>query len=327
MIKTKGIVLLQFGGPDSLEAVEPFLYNLFNDRDIIQFPGGRLTQRLFAYGISKRRYKKLQQKYSEIGGKSPIVEKTKQQQSALQQVLDDRFGSDVIHVELAMRYWKPFTDLAIRTLMGRGIRDIVLLPLYAQYSITNAGSSYHEWDRQTLRLGAEFSERRVMQYHTHPLYIKAFQDRIGQALIKFTNASGVFILFSAHGTPLYIVEGGDPYSTQINETMEMVMTELKHTYPYTLSYQSKVGPREWLTPDTEATIKRLAHEGVKKLLVIPISFVSDHIETSHELDIEAREEAHEEGIEEFIVLEGLNDSPLFIQALADIATKELDKLG
>ncbi len=132
MTDQKAVVLLQFGGPDSLEAVEPFLYNLFRDNDIIQFPGGKLTQNIFAKVISKLRYKKLQQKYSEIGGKSPIVEKTFEQQKALQKFFDDKFGSGKILVELGMRYWKPFTDVAIRSLQEKNIRDVVLLPLYAQ---------------------------------------------------------------------------------------------------------------------------------------------------------------------------------------------------
>ncbi len=325
MTKNKGVVLLQFGGPDSLDAVEPFLYNLFKDNDIIQFPGGKFTQKIFAKGISKIRYKKLQQKYAEIGGKSPIVEKTLQQQRALQKLLDEKYGEDTIHVELAMRYWKPFTDTAIHSLQQKGIHDIVLLPLYAQYSITNAGSSYNEWDRISKRLGLKFNERRISQYYNDPQYVNAFKERIAQALAKFSNTSDVYILFSAHGTPINIVEKGDPYSIQIKETMELIMKDLKDTYRYGLSFQSKVGPREWLTPDTEATIEKLGHSGIKKLLVVPISFVSDHIETSHELDIEAREEAVEAGIEEFIVSEGLNDSALFIQTLADLAIKELEK--
>ncbi|MDP4236340.1 MAG: ferrochelatase, partial [Bacteroidota bacterium] len=210
-------------------------------------------------------------------------------------------------------------------LQAKGITDLVMLPLYAQYSVTNAGSSYNEWDRQKKRAGATFNERRIDQYYDHPLYIKAFTERISQALTKFSDQNGVHILFSAHGTPLNIVERGDPYSTQIKETVELVIKDFKKDYPYHLSYQSKVGPREWLTPDTESTIEELGKSGVKKLLVVPISFVSDHIETSHELNIEAREEAEEVGIEDFIVSEGLNDSPLFIQTLADLAIKELEK--
>jgi ferrochelatase len=319
-------VLLQFGGPDSLDAVEPFLYNLFCDYDIVQFPGGKLTQKIFAKGISKLRYKKLQQKYAEIGGKSPIVEKTFAQQRALQKSLDEKFGAGAIFVELAMRYWKPFTHSAIKSLVKKQITDIILLPLYPQYSITNAGSSFHEWEKQSKKLRTLFNEKRVLQYHAHPLYIKAFQERIDQAIAKFTGTKDVFILFSAHGTPLDIVEKGDPYSAQIKETMDLIMDKFTDNYQHSLSYQSKVGPKKWLAPDTDVTIEELAKEGLKKLLLVPISFVSDHIETSHELNIEAREEAEKLGVEEFIVSEGLNDSPLFIEALADIAILELEKL-
>jgi ferrochelatase len=327
MTKTKGVVLLQFGGPDSLDAVRPFLYNLFNDNDIIKFPGGKLTQKLFAWGISTRRYKHLQEKYAEIGGLSPIVPRTLEQQSALQNFFDDKYGAGAVHIELAMRYWNPLTEAAIRNLQKKEIRDIVLLPLYAQYSITNAGSSLNEWDRVKKRLGVNFNERRILQYHTHPSYIGGFRERIDQALRKFSDPSDVYILFSAHGTPMYIVEMGDPYSAQIQETVELVMNDFREQYRYSISYQSKVGPRKWLEPDTESTIKNLAESGVKKMLVVPISFVSDHIETSHELEIEAREEAHEAGITEFVVSEGLNSSPLFIETLGDIASKELSLLG
>lgn len=327
MTKKKAVVLLQFGGPDSLEAVEPFLYNLFSDNDIIQFPGGKLTQKIFAKVITKLRYKKLQAKYSEIGGRSPIVQKTLEQQKELQRSLDEKFGKDRIHVELAMRYWKPYTEAAIRSLQEKGIEDIVLLPLYAQYSITNAGSNYNEWDRKSKKLKVKFNDRRIIQYYDNPLYVQAFVERINQALSKFSDLSGIHILFSAHGTPMNIVEQGDPYSIQIKETVKLVMQELQNGFPHSLSYQSKVGPREWLAPDTETTIKKLGESGIKKLLVVPISFVSDHIETSHELNIEAREEAEECGIKEFIVSEGLNDSPVFIQALTELAAAELKKFN
>jgi ferrochelatase len=327
MTNQKAVVLLQFGGPDSLDAVEPFLYNLFCDNDIVQFPGGKLTQKIFAKGISKLRYKKLQQKYAEIGGKSPIVEKTLSQQRALQKLFDEKLGTGAVHVGLAMRYWKPFTNAAIKSLQQKNIRDIVLLPLYAQYSITNAGSAYNEWDRQSKKLHATFDERRILQYHTNPMYIRAFQQRIEEALPKFSDTKDIYILFSAHGTPLNIVEKGDPYSKQIKETVDLVMEKFKNDFQHSLSWQSKVGPRKWLEPDTEATIEVLAHQGKKKLLVVPISFVSDHIETAHELAIEAKEEALEHGVEEFIVSEGLNDSPLFIEMLANLAIAELNKFG
>ncbi|MEO6939419.1 MAG: ferrochelatase [Candidatus Kapaibacterium sp.] len=318
-----GVVLLQFGGPDSLEAVEPFLYNLFNDRDIITFPFGPRFQKVFAKGISKRRAPTVAEKYGEIGGKSPIVQKTLEQTEALQaRFLREPlpFPVRVIH---AMRYWKPFTEEAVNTLTSEGIRDIVLLPLYAQYSKTNAGSSYNEWDRVTKRLGVTFSERRIEEYRSDGKYLQALSERIDQALAKFPDPSKVRLLFTAHGTPVDMVFGGDPYVYHIRDTMEALMRLRGDDLPYQLSFQSKVGPKQWLTPSTFATFEELGNEGVKDLLVIPIAFVSDHIETLHELEIEGREVTDKAGIERMIVMEGLNDYPLFIEALFDLAMKEI----
>ncbi|MEI8135485.1 MAG: ferrochelatase [bacterium] len=326
MKNKKAIVLLQFGGPDSLDAVKPFLFNLFKDPDIVQFPGGMLTQRLFAFAISTLRFKKLQQKYSEIGGRSPITETTFKQRDALQQAMDLHYGKDEVLVTVAMRYWKPETSVTINELIKKGITDILLLPLYAQYSVTNAGSAFNEWDRQVAKLNATFNDRRVKHYHKNPTYIQSFQERIQQALEKFNSNENIYILFSAHGTPLDIVKKGDPYSEQIRETMELVVEPFRAQYKYGLSFQSKVGPKKWLEPDTEETIEHLIKEGKKKLLIVPISFVSDHIETLHELNIEAREEAEEAGVEEFIVSEGLNISPTFIRALTEISVSELEHL-
>ncbi len=319
-------MLLQFGGPDSLDAVEPFLYNLFCDEDIVQFPLGFLTKKIFAKIISSTRSKKIKGKYAEMGGKSPIVEQTFEQQRALQKALDERYGKDEVYVGLAMRYWKPFTAAAIEELTKRGITDIVLLPLYAQYSITNAGSSFNEWDREVKRLGKKFNDRRINEYHVDPNYIAAFNDRIDAALKNFSSTDGLHILFSAHGTPIDIVEKGDPYSKQIEASMNLIMKSRPENFKYSLAFQSKVGPKKWLEPSTDETVEALAHNGLKKLLVVPISFVSDHIETVYEIGIETKEEALSDGIEEFHLVEGLKDSPLFIKTLTELAAKELDSM-
>lgn len=249
------VVLLQFGGPDSLEAVEPFLFNLFNDSDIVELPFGPRFQKTFARIISKRRSKSVRLKYQEIGGKSPIVDKTFGQVEALQKYLDNILKEKVI-VKVAMRYWKPFTDQIISELQKEGIEDVVLLPLYAQYSKTNAGSSYNEWDRMLKKLHASFHERRIMEYRRDPKYLAALNERIDQALTKFKDPSKVFLLFSAHGTPIDMVERGDPYSHHIIDTMEALMDLRGRDLPYKLSYQSKVGPKKWLTPATDATVKK-----------------------------------------------------------------------
>lgn len=321
------VVVLQFGGPDSLDVVEPFLYNLFSDNDIVQIPFSYLLQKPVAKLISSQRSKGVREKYAEIGGKSPIVEKTHQQVAELQARLDIEYGEGVIPVILAMRYWKPFTEEAMDKVRSLGVKNIVFLPLYAQYSKTNAASSYNEWDRLKKRQGVEFNEKRIYYYHKNEKYIRAFNERIDQALARFAKPDDVYILFSAHGIPIDLVFEGDAYPVHINETMEAIMQARKFKHQYSLSYQSKVGPKQWLTPSTEETLKIFGKNGMKKLLIVPIAFVSDHIETLHELDIELREIAEHVGIEEYQVMEGLNDSPVFIDALFDLVEKELKQLS
>ncbi|HYM21139.1 MAG TPA: ferrochelatase [Candidatus Kapabacteria bacterium] len=324
--KKKAVVLMQFGGPDSMEAVVPFLYNLFCDPDIIQIPLRFILQKPLAKLISRARAKHAQHGYQEMGGKSPINELTASQMKSLQRTLDEHYGAGQIIVTLAMRYWKPFTDEAVKFLQQQNITDVLLLPLYAQYSVTNAGSSFHEWDRSVKRIGSKFNERRVKEFYKNEQYIAAFNDRIDSVLRKFSSPDNVYILFSAHGTPVDLVKKGDPYSLQIQETVQLVMAARSGKNRYSLAYQSKVGPKKWLEPSTEDETLRLISEGHKDILVVPIAFVSDHIETIHELGDELRHTAEKAGANQFEVTEGLNASPLFIQALKEICIRELDLL-
>jgi protoporphyrin/coproporphyrin ferrochelatase len=321
------VVLMQFGGPDSLDAVEPFLFNLFSDPDIFELPFGPRFQEFVARQISKRRAPVVRKKYAMIGGKSPIVEKTAGQVAALQRYFDAHHPNLNVRVTHTGRYWKPFTSDTMEALLTEGIHDVILLPLYAQYSKTNAGSSFNEWDRELARHHAHFTERRVREYYTHRKYLEAMNARIEEGLSQFEHAHDVFLLFSAHGTPVDMVERGDPYAAQIRETMEKIMALRAYDKHYTLSFQSKVGPKQWLTPSTTETLKDLGRLGIRNILVIPIAFVSDHIETLHELDIEERETATEAGIEHYRVMQGLNDHPLFIECLADIAVREIAALA
>jgi ferrochelatase len=324
--KQIAVVLLQFGGPDSLEAVEPFLYNLFSDPDIFELPFGPRFQRFLARQISSRRAPSVRVKYGEIGGRSPIVEKTEQQIVALQQWFDSHRPDLNVSVRLAGRYWQPFTKDAMGGLIKDSIKDVVLLPLYPQYAMANAGSSFNEWDRELERQHAHFRERRIRQYYEHPKYLAALNARIEEGLAQFENPDKVFLLFSAHGTPVDMVERGDPYAQQIRETMELVMSMRGRDKHYTLSFQSKVGPKQWLTPSTTSTIADLGRLGLTDVLVIPIAFVSDHIETLHELDIEERHTASRAGIKNYKVMTGLNDHPLFIECLAELALTEIQAL-
>ena len=321
-----GVVLMQFGGPDSLDAVEPFLFELFNDPDIFELPFGPRFQKWLAGIISRRRAPLVAKKYGEIGGKSPIVEFTRRQIVALQSVLDAVHPELKAKVYLAARYWKPFTEETLRQLLADGITEVVLLPLYAQYSKVNAGSSLNEWDRVQKRLGVHLRDVRIYEYYKNEKYLGAMNDRIDAALARFDSPKDVYLLFSAHGTPVDIVERGDPYARQIRETMEAIMDIRGRENRYSLSFQSKVGPKQWLTPSTTEVLRELGGSGVKNLLVIPIAFVSDHIETLHELGIEERHNASQHGITHYEVMEGINDHPLFIECLADLVLDAVHKL-
>ncbi len=312
------VVIFNLGGPDSLEAVEPFLFNLFSDRDIFKLPFG---QKLFAKIISSRRAPKVIEEYKLIGGKSPINEWTEIQRKMLEERLKS-YDSN-ISVFTAMRYWNPITSDVAKKIKEQNFDQIVLLPLYPHYSISTTGSSFNEWDRCFKPTNEKIFK--VKNYQTNLAYIFAINERIDQTLLKFPEEvrKDVQLVFSAHGTPVSMVKSGDPYSHQIKETMTKVMEERKHSHKHHLCFQSKVGPVKWLTPATDTMIEELAQQGQKHLLIIPVSFVSDHVETSFELNIEYRHVADKVGIENYIVMKGLNDSQLFVNALYDETIKIL----
>ena len=316
--KRVGVVLFQLGGPDSPAAVEPFLYNLFCDPDIIDFPFSSIGRRPLAKLISSTRAKKAAQHYAAIGGGSPIRRFTEQQAAALEAQLH-REGV-VARCVVAMRYWHPFTAEAIAHLQDAEYRDedaqldhVVLLPLYPQYSSTTTGSSLNEWRR---RWSGSVPTSCVETFYQNPLYIAALVDRINEALARFSEPEAVQLVFSAHSIPMSVIDKGDPYQRQIEETVALVMDQGGWSNRRVLCYQSKVGASRWLQPSLHATLRTLAAEKQRQVCVIPISFVSDHVETLVEIDHCAREEARLLGIERFEMTQGLNDSPKFIKALA-----------
>jgi len=317
--KRVGVVLFQLGGPDSLAAVEPFLYNLFCDPDIIDFPFARLGRRALARLIATTRAKKAAQHYAAIGGGSPIRRFTERQAAALEARLI-RDGVDARCV-VAMRYWHPFTAEAIAELQDAQVGHVVLLPLYPQYSRTTTGSSLNEWRRHWNGAAPTCC---VETFYRNPLYIAAVVHRINEALARFADPEAVELVFSAHSLPVAAIEKGDPYQWQIEETVALVMERGRWANRHRLCYQSKVGASRWLQPSLHATLRTMAAENVRQVCVVPISFVSDHVETLGEIDHCAREEARRLGIERFEMTEGLNDSPKFIQALA---ASVLDAIG
>jgi len=320
-----GVVLLNLGGPDSLEAVEPFLFNLFNDPEIINFPLSFLFRKSLAKLISSKRHPRIQEQYKEIGGKSPLLELTEVQARLLEKKLGEK-GLDA-KVYIAMRYWRPFTEDAIAAIEKDGVDRIVLLPLYPQFSKSTTGSSVKEWKRQISEKPnlKNIPTEIVEQYYDFPAYLDAVIERINQGLERFPaeKRDEVHILFSAHGTPMKLVREGDPYSGQICETVTAVRERGGWKNPHTLCFQSKVGPQKWLTPSTPKVIEELAASGTKNMLAVPIAFVSDHLETLFEIGKEFRHLAKEKGVEQFEVTEGLNDSDKFAESLAQLVFQKI----
>jgi protoporphyrin/coproporphyrin ferrochelatase len=322
-------VLFQLGGPDSLEAVEPFLLNLFLDPDIIPLGPFGLLRRPIAKLISSRRCIPVAAKYGQIGRRSPIGTLTERQRARLVKAVSPYIEPVAV---TAMRYWRPFTMEAVDALRkAPPLDEIVLLPLYPHYSYATTLSSLKEWrqvaDQAKWKSPAgKPPERTVNNFHDHPLYIQALVQRIGSVLRQFPDSSRIHLLFSAHGLPMSLVEKGDPYPNQIEETVHLTCELGAKQFPswpgtHLLCYQSRVGPAKWLQPSLTGTIERLGREGVKEMLVVPISFVTEHIETLHEINIEAREEAKKVGVERFRMMPAVGDSPLFIAALKDLVLR------
>ena len=307
------VVLFQLGGPDRPAAVEPFLYNLFCDPEIINFMGAGIARKPLAKLIASRRAQVVREHYDAIGGGSPIVELTNQQARALGEALRPELDAKIV---VAMRYWHPLTEDAIAELQRAQFEKLILLPLYPHYSFATTGSSLKEWQR--LYRGNGLPMRVVNDFHDHPLYVAALVERVNEALAVLQNAGEVHLIFSAHGLPLSLIEKGDPYAKQIEQTVALVRREGNWPNSSTLCYQSRVGRQKWLEPSLTATLESLAGRGIRRVLVVPISFVTEHIETLHEINIEAREYAESLGVREFCMMPALNDSPKFIEALADL---------
>jgi ferrochelatase len=313
-------VLFQLGGPDSLEAIEPFLYNLFCDPDIIDFPFARIARRPLARMIASQRARHVAHHYSEIGGRSPLIENTMRQAAALEAELRADFDA---RVAVAMRYWHPFTEEAVGLMERHAPGQLVLLPLYPQYSRTTTGSSLNEWARRFHPNGWNPRIHVVEEFHENEGYLEAVAEATDRALRGFADISGVDVVFSAHSLPVAVVEKGDPYQRHIEHTVELVWQRGGWPARRHVCYQSKVGASKWLRPSMHETVKRLAAEGRKHVLVVPISFVSDHVETLFEIDIEHREQARSLGIDDYRMVAGLNDSPVFIRALAGLVRSRI----
>lgn len=324
-----GILLLNLGGPDSLRAVRPFLTRLFSDREIIKLPGGPIGQFFIGRMIAYRRTKEVQENYARIGGSSPIVCWSTLQGRGMVERLRAR-GHDV-EFALAMRYWNPTTNEALDQLERAGCDRLLALTMYPHYSVATTGSSVAELRRVLKRRGSKLPLETIEAWYDHPGYLDALAAPLRQAMGALprgtSHAPGTkpTLLISAHGLPQHFIDDGDPYCDHIKATMAGLLARVPETAgcPTILAYQSRVGPVPWIGPSTGETIERLGAEGVKEIVVVSISFVSDHIETLDEIDRQYSDLARQRGITTFFRAAALNDDPRFLDALAAIVEPHL----
>jgi ferrochelatase len=322
-VKT-GIVMMNLGGPATLDDVEPFLLELFADREIIQLP----FQRWLGPFIARRRTPKVRGLYANIGGGSPILRHTEAQGRGMVARLDRLSPETAPHkFYIAFRYTRPNSDDALKAMMEDGVERAIAFTQYPQFSCSTTGSSLNElWraaDRTGLRSAFQWSI--IDRWPVHSGFIEAMTETVREGLNRFAPSvrDKVLLLFSAHSLPLDVIDRGDSYPQEVGASVQRVVECLRVPNPYLLAYQSDVGPVRWLGPSTEQVIRRMGARGQRELLVIPIAFTSDHIETLSELDREYGEVAHEVGIAQYERAPALNERARFLDALAEIVSEHL----
>jgi len=326
-MKKIAVVLINLGGPDQLRAVRPFLFNLFNDQAIISLP--QPLRWLLAHWISFKRNNIAQNIYSQIGGQSPILSLTQQQQQSLQQMLDHKNLDDCeFKIFTAMRYWHPLIAEVYDDVANWNADEVVLLPLYPQFSTTTTGSAFGEWKRLLYLKPQPFLTRYICCYPDHSDWIDGHVELIKFELNKALVSGPVRLLFSAHGLPQKIIDQGDPYVFQINLGAERIIdalnksVDLKTDFSWSVCYQSKVGPLQWTKPSLEDEILRASKDHVG-IVIVPISFVSEHSETLYELDIEYFEFASKNNILSFYRVPTLSIHELFISCLTELVESSI----
>ncbi len=323
------VVLFNLGGPDRLEAVRPFLFNLFDDPAIITAP--RPLRWLLAQWISRRRAPVARKIYAELGGGSPLLPNTQAQAKALEAILNAALnatlnadaGAAGFRVFIAMRYWHPMSDETARAVKAYGPERLLLLPLYPQFSTTTTGSSIADWARAAAKAGLTAPSQTLCCYPTQAGFIAEVAGLLRAALGQAGGGDKPRVLFSAHGLPKKFIDSGDPYQWQIERTAAAVVAALgEPDLDWRVCYQSRVGPLEWIGPSTETEIARAGAEG-RSLVVTPIAFVSEHSETLVELDIEYRRLAGEKGVPRYTRVATVDAGAAFIEGLAELTRAAL----
>ncbi|WP_438263876.1 ferrochelatase [Asticcacaulis machinosus] len=317
MMKKVAVLLFNLGGPLESKDVKPFLYNLFKDKYIISLPFG--LRHFVARMISTTREKPAQANYNFMGGGSPILAQTQAQANALAAYAEKTIKGAEVKTFIGMRYWHPFVEDTVKDIDAWGPDEIVLLPLYPQFSKTTTLSSLSAF-KKAYKGRAKVTA--VCCYPENDFFIKAQVDLIRAAIKDIKNPDGYRILFSAHGLPEKVIQEGDPYQAQVEATVAKVMAELKTDIDHVICYQSRVGPLKWIGPATDETITQTGQSG-KNIVLVPIAFVSEHIETLVELDIEYKHLADVAGVSSYIRVPAVGTNPDYIRALGDQILKAL----
>lgn len=319
MAEKTALVLLNMGGPDSLESVEPFLANLFSDRELIRLPGGSLLQRPFAKLMAHFRGAKSRRAYAAIGGASPLRYWTETQAEAIVAQLGDTWQPEVI-----MRYWQPRAMEVLTRLRLKGVKRAMVLSLYPHFTSATGGSSINDFCRNAVRFCPELDYHLIPEWFDWPPYLDALAHHVREGLRRFEaeQRRHVVVLFSAHALPEKLILAGEPYLDQVRSTMQGVLARLPGC-PARLAFQSRSGPVRWIGPSVTETLDALVSEGCKAVLVVPISFVSDHVETLHEIDHGYRDYALQRGMERFERVAAFNDDPGFIRAMAALVASRI----
>ena len=315
MTKKTAVVMFNLGGPDSLDAVKPFLFNLFYDPAIITVRNP--FRWIIAKIISSRRAPIAQDIYRLIGGKSPILEQTLAQSNALEATLNSH-GTQEYKCFVFMRYWHPFAKEVAQDVKSYNPDNIILLPLYPQYSVTTTGTGLIEWNKQAQNINLDIPYQVIKDYPDHEFFIQSIADMINQKLDNIKDASEYRLLLSAHGLPKKTIEAGDPYQIQVEKTCAALVKTLDNeNLDHVVCYQSRVGPLEWIGPSTDDEIERAAKDH-KNIIMVPVAFVSEHSETLVELDIEYKELADDAGISDYIRINTVGSGQKFIDGLSEL---------
>ena len=313
----KAVILFNLGGPDKIENVEPFLFNLFNDPAILNLP--TFLRYPLAKLISKRRAPTAKKIYQELGGSSPILQLTNEQSEALEKKLNQENDGNSYRCFVVMRCWHPRAEKVVDDVKFYKPDEIILLPLYPQYSAATSGSSIKEWVDVCKKKNYNTKTSTICCYPTDDFFVKSHAEQILKKIAKLENYK---LIFSAHGLPEKNIKNGDPYQWQVEKSVEKIIEKLNiRDLDWTLSYQSRVGPLKWIGPSTEDIIVENSKIG-KKIVLVPIAFVSEHSETLVELDIEYKELADKNGCIEYIRVPALGINKDFINSLSSLVIKK-----